>query len=215
MNKVNNVNSMKTFKKVILLFLIFLVFMGFSTCSSERPNQFQILFVALPLNIPAISEYGTSLITQMPELTIEEREPLFTAMLMGTTAQNADPSMAMGLIMRLSGMITAREVDIIIANMDNALNMAQGSTFMPLSEILTAQEIQMLEAENMLLDFDILGTNDQNVQVTTGERTPPLGIDISANEQMRSIFGSQQVGIFIVANTTNLELAALVIRSFL
>ena len=200
--------------KITFLVLIIILF-AFYSCSSERPNQFQILFVALPLNTSAISEYGSSLISQMPELTIEEREPLFTAMMMGTTAQNADPSMAMGLIVRLSGMITSREVDIIISNMDNAVNLVQGSTFMPLSEILDSREIQMLEAENRLISFEILSTNDQNIQEITGERTPALGIDISANEQMRAIFGSQQVGIFIVANTTNLELAALLVRRFL
>jgi len=199
-----------TIRAVLFIFLVF----GFFGCSSnEKDNQFQIIFIAAQVNEGAVSEYGTFLLEKIPELTIEGKVPLFSHMIMGGALQQIDPMMAMGTTVRLTGLMATGELDMVIGNMESASYMAQAESFMFLSDIFTNDELRALE--DRLIFFDITNVNENNVHVPTGERTPALGISITGNERISAIFGSQEIGVFIITNTKNPELAKSVMRTFI
>ena len=200
------------FFAVKIALLVILMFSFFGCSSNERGNQFQIVFYASQVSENAVTGYGSFLLEQIPELTIEGRAPLFTPMVMGDALQQIDPMMAMGTTMRLTGLMATGEVDMIIGNMENASNMAQGESFIPLTEIFSESELRNLD--DRLISFDITSVNESNARVPTGERTPALGISITGNDHIRAIFGSQEIGVFIITNTKNLELAKSVMMTF-
>ena len=196
-----------------LIVIILSVILILSCGGGSRSQEFQVVFVALQMDTDAIDRFGNTISSSIPELTINGRSPLFTAMRMGTAIERGDPQMAMGSAMRFSAMLASGEVDLVIVNMQNAMNMAQGSAFLPLEAIFTESELSALEGR--LLDFDILRPNEMDVQVPTGERTGYLGIDITGNEQMTAIFGGQQIGVFVITNTANRDLAIHLMRSLI
>ena len=211
-------------KNWTLLMGILLITGGLSVfpfgCSSKssKATPFQIVFCSLYVNENAVSEYGAFLQNKMPELIIEGKAPVFTPMIMGEVKNDIeagiinDPMMGMGGIIKMTTMVSTNEIDLMISDMENAARQARGDMFKPLEEVFTDDEISALK--DRLLSFEIL--NVEGYEPTpTGEKTPVCGINITGNENMKKIFGDQEVGIFILANAKNLELAKDVIRSLL
>ena len=189
-------------------------------CSSRNSgaDSFQIAFVSLSVNENAISEYGTFLTNEMPELTIDGKAPVFIPIIAGETRNDYesgkvnDPMAVMGGMMRLATLGATGALDVVIADMDNAARQARGDMFIPLADIFTRDELSSME--NRFLSFDKLNT-DGYEPVPTGEKTPVCGINITGNARMRSIFGNQEIGVFIAASTKNPELAKKVALSLL
>ena len=195
------------------ILILSLVFCFFACSSNKRSNQFQIVFTASQMSDNAISAYGNFLLEQIPELEINGSAPLFTPIAMGEAMQNIDPMMAMGSTMRLSALMAAGELDMVIGTLENVSAMAQGGSFLPLTDIFSDAELQALG--DRLISFDVVNVNENNVRVPTGERTPALGFSITGNDQIRAIFGNQEIGVYIIANTKNPELAKTVMRTFI
>jgi len=199
----------------------FLTVILFSGCSSgtKKGPTFQVAFCAQYVNEKAVSEYGSSLTAKMPELTIEGRAPQFMAMQISTGQTRneaipggsfADPMMVMGGIVRISSMVAAGELDVVIADMENAARDARGSMYLPLKDAFSEAELAATGRD--LLSFDIVDTASETL-APTGEKTPVYGIDITDNEQLKAIFGNREIGVFIIANTKNLELAKKLVLS--
>ena len=204
---------LKTRAAIAIGLILIVMISGACSRDTGRGNRpFQIVFSASQINQNAVTNFGASLLNSMPELTVEGRAPLFTPMAMGTASPGADPMMAMGMTMRLTAQISGGEIDIIISSLENAASMAQGGSFMPLAEVLTEQEISSLG--DRLISFDIIQVEGMDA-VPTGERTPEVGVNITGKEEIRSIFGSQEIAVFIIANTGNIELSKAVLRSFI
>ena len=189
-------------------------------CSSneKKAAPFQVAFTAARLNESAVSEFGASLLNRIPELSIDGNAPLFTPMITGETQNNveagiiADPMMAMTGMMRQAALVSTGDIDVFISDMENAARNARGDMFLPLSEVFTDFELAALN--NRFLSFDLVNTDGYET-TPTGEKTPVCGIDITGNEMMLRIFGNQEIGVFIAANTKNMELAKKVMLSFL
>ena len=205
---------MKTKITLALIIIFGLSLLGLSSClgGGGANTGFQIVFLSGFMNEDEINSYGEYLFDLMPELHVAGRDPRFTPMLMGRNAMG-DPQMAMGMAIRLSGMFATAEVDVVLASMDNANNMAQGGSLMPLSNFLTEAEMRTLG--DRILTFELLSYNQYDQQVPSGEITPPLGFSVTDNEHIRAIFSGQEIGIFIIMNSRNLELAKEVVRTFL
>jgi len=211
---------MKKKSLITAAILIIAGVIGLLGCSSGKSGSaaFQVAFVSLSINEKAVSDYGTYLTGQIPDLTINGKAPLFTPMITGEARNDfdsgitVDPMMAMGSMMRMAAVGAAGDLDVIIADMENAARQARGGMFLPLTSILTSSELSALE--NRSLSFDILDTSGYEPR-PTGEKTPACGVLITGNERIRNIFGNQEIGVFISANTKNLELAKMVVRSLL
>jgi len=191
-----------------------------SGCAPENNRQvpFQIVFGSLNMNESAISQFENLLKNEIPELTIGGNAPLFTAMVMGEVQNDAesaiiiDPMFAIGGMMKLPALIAAGELDMMICDMENAARNARGDMFMPLGDIFSDEELA--ELSGRLLSFDLV-ESDGYETVATGEKTLVCGINVSDNAALKSIFGNQEIGVFIVANTKNVDLVKTVMLSLI
>ena len=212
---------MKKFHAInIILFavVIFAVMICLGGCSgSKKTSPFQIAFASLSLNENAVSEFGASLLAKIPELAIEGTAPLFTPMIMGEVKNDQqsgiliDPMMGMAGMMQMAAVVSTGDIDVFISDMENGARNARGGMFMSIDKLFPNENLSAIE--DRLLSFDIM-TTDEYEPKPTGEKTPVCGISIANNDQLRRIFGNRDVGIFIVENTKNLELAKKVMRSF-
>ena len=57
-----------------------------------------------------------------------------------------DPSAAMGGLVKLTSLIAAKEVDVLVSSMTEAGRQAVADTFMPLSEVFTEEELAAYES---------------------------------------------------------------------
>lgn len=194
---------------VLTLCIGIIIFTGCSSASA-RGSSFQMAFSALYMNSTAIGEYGTALTNKMPELTIDGNAPHFIPVFAGVVENNFetgvlhDPMMGLAGMMQMSMLVMSGDLDLVVATLDNAARDARNDMFIPLDEIFTAEE--MAAFGDRLLSFEHVDTDGFDTW-PTGEMTPICGINITGNEDMRKIFGNQEIGVFIVANTGNLDLA--------
>jgi len=215
-NKTSNKNRILT---ALGIFAVLGLVFCFSGCSENKgkTTPFQVTFSSMTINESAITEFGNSLLRQIPELAIEGTAPLFTSIIMGEARNNpeagimSDPMMGMAGMMRMAATVSTGEIDVFIADMDNGARNARSDMFLSIDKIFPGEDLSALE--DRLLSFDIM-TTDAYEPKPTGEKTPVCGIKIIDNDQIRRIFGNQEVGVFIISNTKNLELAKKVMRSF-
>jgi len=205
------VKNLRTGLASLLLSVCFLVtLLAGCAPNNNEDTPFQMVFTSLYINNAAVSDYTDSLIIALPELSVDGKAPLFTSMIMGEVENDIesgiinDPIMAMAGMMKMTALISSGEIDIIVSDIDNAARNARGGMFMPLDEIFTVDELNAMNGR--LLYFDLIDY-DGDEATPTGEITPICGIDISENEMMKQIFGAQEIGVFIVVNANNLDLA--------
>ena len=207
-------------KNIIIALVVCLFTMSLAGCSpsTARDAPFQIVFASLYMNETAISDYAVTLSNDLPDLTINGNAPMLTPVIAGEIKNDPeagiirDPMMGIAGMMKTSMLVAAGELDVVVASLDNAARDARGEMFLPLDEVFTADELASLG--DRLLSFDHIDTDGYETWLT-GAKTPVCGIDITGNEEMRAIFGNQKIGVFIVANTRNLELAKEVMLSLM
>lgn len=176
-------------------------------CSSEKAEAFQMAFCAPYVATEAVEAYGETVKADLPELTVEGTEPLFTAMTMGDS--EADPMAAMAGMTKFSAMAAAGELDVVVSDLKNAARNARGESFLDVSSFLTEEELERYAGR--LLSFDMV--DDQGNP--TGEKTTVCGIDVSDNETLSALAGGDECGVFVVANTSHLEESAALVRYLL
>jgi len=213
----------KLTKKQTIIPAAIILIIGFAAlffgCSSNnKTTAFQIAFCSLNINERAVTEYSALLQNEIPELTIDGTAPVFTSIIMGEVVNDFesgvfnDPMMGIAGMMRMAAIASTSDIDVMIADMDNAARYARDGMYLPLSSVFTSNELSGLESR--LLSFDIMNA-DGIAAIPTGEKTPVCGINITGNERMRSIFGNQEIGVFIISNTKRPELAKKVVMSLL
>ena len=186
--------------------------------NNNENTPFQIAFTSLYVNENALSDFGAYLLEEIPELNINGKPPLFTPMIMGEVRNDIesgilnDPMMGIGGMMRITASVAAGEIDMVISDLENAARNARGGLFLPLDEIFTDGELAAFD--DRLLSFDLLNTDGYEA-TPTGEKTPLCGIAITSNEELRNIFANQEIGVFVIANTKNIELVRKVITALL
>ena len=207
------------YRIIALILVVCILVMSLAGCSSASASanrtSFHIAFSALYMDATAVSEFSEVLASEMPELTIDGNAPTLTPIFAGMVENDFeagifhDPMMALS-IMKIPMMVAAGELDVVVSTLDNAAREARSDIFLPLEEVLTAEELAQFS--DRLLAFEHVDTDGYNTW-PTGEMTPVCGINITGNEYMRQIFGNQEIGVFIVANTGNIELARSVMLS--
>ena len=125
------------------------------------------------------------------------------------TGSGEDPTMQMAGMMKLTAAIAAQEVDVVIADEANAARNARSDTFYALSDLLTEDEISALGTN--ALSYSLL--DDQGEP--TGESTPACGVDLSSDTRFDAVFGDVPVGVFVAANSPNLENSKALLRGLI
>ena len=102
-----------------------------------------------------------------------------------------DPSAAMGGLVKLTSLISAKEVDILVSSMTEAERQAVADTFTPLSDVFTDEELADFE----LVSFDIV--DDHGIEGAL--HGVPCGIRLT-DPELASLDDSG-MALFLIRNT--------------
>ncbi len=181
-----------------------------SGCSaSNQVKPFQMVFCGNPLDASKIESYGANLSSSMPQLTVENQDPVFTPILAGEGLTQEDQITGAAGQTKFTALIAAQEIDVAICTLDTAEIQARNESFMPLDQIFTAEELEQLGDRQ--LSFELTELKDGE-EVPTGQNTPACGVALTADDELAAIFGDQPIGVFVADNSPNAELAKEVMR---
>ncbi len=199
--------KIKRLPKVIsLLSLILISSLVLTACSSKESSSIEILIgnsYVIPENFDSTTQ---DLIANHPDWQDEEATVGFTSINFGDP--ETDPY-AGANIAKVSAMVAAKEVDIMICDMDNAARLARTEMFTPVEEILSEEDME--KYQDRLLTFELVDEEGN----LTGEYTPACGISITGQEAFDKIYGEQEYGVFLVSNADPVENAEKVFMDIL
>lgn len=204
---------MKKIKRIAMMLALMLLAVMLTACGGDAPDTtakvnddgtvagtatdtLNIVMYADLLNEDAAQQYVNGLKDSMDMFKDDVANVNLTCIM---TGGDADPTMQMAGIMKMSVAIAAQEVDIIIADADNAARDARAENYYALSEILTAEQIAALEGR--VMDFEETDFEGN----LTGGRTPAYGVNMSDDAGLQAVFGNESIGVFVAGNAPNLE----------
>ena len=177
-----------------------------ASCASHS-TAFEVAFCAPALDTNFVDDVGISLTGALPQLNTEDQAPIFSYVLAGDIPD--DPLTGATGQSKITGMLMAQELDVMIATPDVARVQAVNELFMPLSEFFTVEELKSLSGRTIKYEFsDII--NGQ--EIPTGQYTADCGVDITGHELFSSLLGDQELGVYVSASTADLEQARALIR---
>lgn len=148
-----------------------------SGCSaSNQVKPFQMVFCGNPLDASKIESYGANLSSSMPQLTVENQDPVFTPILAGEGLTQEDQITGAAGQTKFTALIAAQEIDVAICTLDTAEIQARNESFMPLDQIFTAGELEQLGDRQ--LSFELTELKDGE-EVSTGQNTPACGVALT------------------------------------
>lgn len=173
--------------------------------SSDDENTLKMAVAGPYVDDVALSEYADT-------VTLSNGEHLSATgmMVVSGTEDNTANMMGTTSMMKISAMITAKELDVMLCDEQSVQNLANNGSFLPLSEAFTAEELEEI-GEDKLISYE---KTDETGQ-PTGEMGEPCGIRITENSQFADILASDEMGIYIVANTEKKDLAKEYVLSLL
>ena len=155
-----------------------------------------------------------------PELCTEDKEVQITTL---GTASGGDPQVEYATVMKAMAMVSAKELDLIIADRETGLDDVASEYLKPLHEVFTEEEMARLreladqqvqvdededgeERESGIVEAELVTTDiDTDEEIVSGPY--PYLINISNNETIREIFYDQDIYVGVVVNATNVEAA--------
>lgn len=197
-----------TFARTISYFTIMAILLVACTgCSSKEENYTLRLAAAAPFVDDAkAKEYAQQL-----QLSGEENKiSMYTANVPTPkeVGDEADPEGAAAEMngsanaMKITAMIASEELDVFLCDVQTAGRFVQSGSFYSIEELFTGDELSGIAPER-LLSYPKLDTENN----PTEEILPACGIDISGNEAVNGFISSEQIGVFVAANATNLDLS--------
>lgn len=108
-----------------------------------------------------------------------------------------DPSAAMGGLVKLTSLIAANEVDVLVSSMAEAERQAAADTFAPLSDAFTVEELAGFEQ----VSFEVV--DDQGIEGAL--HNIPCGILLTDSEI--SSLDESGMALFLISNTQNPDAA--------
>ena len=194
----------ETNRRVSLICMVFVMALLLTACSSSEKSVSSggsTTAAAKTLNATIcagyVSEAGSSAVAEQLKEMLGGDVNVSVACI-STTSE--DPMMQMTSIMKITMGIAAREIDIVIADAENAARNARSEAFCPLSDLLSEEQIAALG--DKALSFDMVDEDGK----PTGERTSICGIDITDSGITDDVIaGKTNVGLFVVSNAPNME----------
>lgn len=169
----------------------------FSACGSGEDQKKTGITVAVCG--PYIDETSVQSIQESLQGAAGDKPVEVIAVSMGDPEK--DPMGATAGIMKLTSMVAAKELDVLLSDFDSAKRNAANEMYGSLEEVLSQE--QLASYEGRLITFDKMDEENN----PTGEQYPACGIDVSGNEAYLSICGGTSAGVYIVSNTSDLESA--------
>lgn len=194
------------FKPAALVSLLVACSVLLAGCTSDKLPPIQILVGNTYVSEESLTACEESLLSTHPGWQEEETAVGFTSISFGDP--ETDPY-AGANIAKVSAMVTAKEVDVIVCDTENAARFARGEMFVPIEEVLSEEELS--QYQDRLLAFEMV--NDEGNP--TGEFTPSCGISITGDPRFDEIYGEQEYGVFLVSNAEPMENAEEVFKELI
>ena len=193
----------KAAKHILFLCLTIIAALAFTACSGSDKGTSSAGKTAAKKSVSVyicadyVSEEGSSAVAdRLKERLGGDTEVSITCI----STSGADPTMQMGSIMKVSMGLAAGEIDIIIADEDNAARNARSEAFCALSTLLSEEQIAGLG--DRALSYEKVDEEGN----TTGEFTEICGIDITDSGIMDgAVPAGTSMGMFVAGNAPNTE----------
>jgi len=161
----------------------------FAGCGEEKSEG---------LDVAVITRYALEEENPLPSALAEELPDLpCNVVTIATGDAETDPTVAMAGMMRLTALISSKDVDIVVANTEEAERQARAESFTPLSELFTEEELTGFEQ----ISFSIVSDDG-----TVGNLSNvPCGVRLNAPEI--ASMDESGMGLYVICNTEEPELA--------
>lgn len=186
------------------IFAIIVVFsmLNHFVFNPPKTSSCQIMAIA-----PYADQEKTGIVSQiinkeLPELNTDRKEVMFNTLMLG--GQDGDPQRRMASQQKLTAMIVAKELDIIIANVDSMKSeFAKQGILLNLDDIYTEEEIKAMGYE------PIRGKVDDDVADGDEELKEEhmYAVDITSNSELNNLVFGDDLGIGIAINSEKPEAA--------
>lgn len=185
-----------------------------------KKSSLTLLFHTSVMDSDKVPDVQQALNEAFPELCTEDKEIQITTL---GTASGGDPQVEYATVMKAMAMVSAKELDLIIADRETGLDDVASEYLKPLHEVFTEEEMARLreladqqvqvdededgeERESGIVEAELVTTDiDTDEEIVSGPY--PYLINISYNETIREIFYDQDIYVGVVVNATNVEAA--------
>ena len=201
-------------KRVLsVLSLLLIAMLALTGCSSGGKNAASNVTLHVAVVAPTVLSdaepvFETAVRGAFPDLNTDSAKMSIQFVSLGDP--NVDPMFAMGGMARITGMLTAGEIELLICDPDNARRYGEGgSAYLPLDALFTVEE--QAELGIVPASVELVGEEGN----LTGEMSAPCGVDLSDCEFLRNTFKMNNLGAYVISNAPNAENAKAVIRYLL
>ena len=193
--------SKKARKIISLCAMVMMVVLALTGCSNSAPTHSAKVVVIAPR---ILEEYQTAfdsaLREGLPELNTEESKLLIQCISAGDTS--VDAMTAAAGASKVMMLFTANEIEIMICDADSAFRYGEnGKAYLALDKIFTADEQQQMGIKPLTIALTDAEGN------LTGAQSAACGIDLSENELIKNTFKMSNLGLYVVDDGANKNLA--------
>lgn len=174
----------------------------------ESSHSLQVLLAAPYVTDEHANALKDELSTAHPELFTDANPLSVQYVLMGDG--KSDPSIMIAGITKIAAMFSAKEIDLMICDADNARRYGEnGENYVPLDTLFTQAEQQELGIKAACVPI----LDDEGNE--TGEMSEPCGVDLTENAAVSRLLGNQGYSAYVIQGQANLENAKTAIRHLL
>ena len=174
----------------------------------ESSYSLQVLLAAPYVTDEHANALKDELSTAHPELFTDANPLSVQYVLMGDG--KSDPSIMIAGITKIAAMFSAKEIELMICDADNARRYGEnGENYVPLDTLFTQAEQQELGIKAACVP---ILDDDGN---ETGEMSEPCGVDLTENAAVSRLLGNQGYSAYVIQGQANLENAKTAIRHLL
>ena len=174
----------------------------------ESSHSLQVLLAAPYVTDEHADALKNELSTAHPELFTDANPLSVQYVLMGDG--KSDPSIMIAGITKIAAMFSAKEIELMICDADNARRYGEnGENYVPLDTLFTQAEQQELGIKAACVPI----LDDEGNE--TGEMSEPCGVDLTENAAVSRLLGNQGYSAYVIQGQANLENAKTAIRHLL
>lgn len=174
----------------------------------ESSHSLQVLLAAPYVTDEHANALKNELSTAHPELFTDANPLSVQYVLMGDG--KSDPSIMIAGITKIAAMFSAKEIELMICDADNARRYGEnGENYVPLDTLFTQAEQQELGIKAACVPI----LDDEGNE--TGEMSEPCGVDLTENAAVSRLLGNQGYSAYVIQGQANLENAKTAIRHLL
>ncbi|MBQ2978123.1 MAG: hypothetical protein IJE17_11610 [Clostridia bacterium] len=174
----------------------------------ESSHSLQVLLAAPYVTDEHANALKDELSTAHPELFTDAPPVSVPYVLMGDG--KSDPSLMVAGVTKIAAMFSAKEIELMICDADNARRYGEnGENYVPLDTLFTQAEQQELGIKAAYVPI----LDDEGNE--TGEMSAPCGVDLTENAAVIRLLGNQEYSAYVIQGQANLENAKTAIRHLL